>query len=85
MVCAVALLPDVMKALRFLAKGEGYVAETVNCPAAALHAIEARDFDEHSPLIRASSASANRIAPSVLHKGQALRKPAPAGLVPSPA
>jgi len=37
--------PDVLEALRFLVKGEGYVAETVNSPAAAVDAVESRDFD----------------------------------------
>jgi len=36
---------DVLEALRLLIKAEGYVAEAVTAPAAALHAIEARDFD----------------------------------------
>ena len=37
--------PDVLEALRFLVKGEGYQAESVNSPAAAIDAIESRDFD----------------------------------------
>ncbi|MFB3829395.1 MAG: sigma-54-dependent transcriptional regulator [Bryobacteraceae bacterium] len=37
--------PDVLEALRFLVKGEGYQAELVSSPAAALAAVEARDFD----------------------------------------
>jgi DNA-binding NtrC family response regulator len=37
--------PDVLEALRFLIKGEGYQAEPVNSPAAVIHAVEARDFD----------------------------------------
>jgi len=37
--------PDVLEALRFLVKGEGYSAETVNSPAAAIDAVESRDFD----------------------------------------
>ena len=37
--------PDVLEALRFLIKGEGYQAEAVSSPAAILEAIEARDFD----------------------------------------
>jgi len=37
--------PDVLEALRFLIKGEGYQAEAVNSPAAVIHAVEARDFD----------------------------------------
>jgi DNA-binding NtrC family response regulator len=36
---------DVLEALRLLIKAEGYVAEAVTAPAAALHAVEARDFD----------------------------------------
>ena len=36
---------DVLEALRLLIKAEGYLAEAVTAPAAALHAIEARDFD----------------------------------------
>ena len=37
--------PDVLEALRFLVKGEGYQAEAVNSPAAAVDAVESRDFD----------------------------------------
>src|SRR5579863_1947034 len=37
--------PDVLEALRFLVKGEGYSAETVNAPGAAIDAVESRDFD----------------------------------------
>ena len=37
--------PDVLEALRFLIKGEGYQAEPVTSPAAVVHAVEARDFD----------------------------------------
>jgi len=37
--------PDVLEALRFLVKGEGYQAESVNSPMAALEAVESRDFD----------------------------------------
>src|SRR5579872_2406141 len=37
--------PDVLEALRFLVKGEGYQAEAVNSPPAALDAVETRDFD----------------------------------------
>jgi DNA-binding NtrC family response regulator len=37
--------PDVLEALRFLIKGEGYQAEAVTSPAAVVHAVEARDFD----------------------------------------
>ena len=36
---------DVLEALRFLIKGEGYQAEAVTSPAAAFDAVEARDFD----------------------------------------
>jgi DNA-binding NtrC family response regulator len=36
---------DVLEALRFLIKGEGYQAEAVNSPAAAIDAVESRDFD----------------------------------------
>ncbi|MGO9229601.1 MAG: sigma-54-dependent transcriptional regulator [Bryobacteraceae bacterium] len=36
---------DVLEALRLLIKAEGYLAEAVTAPAAALNAIEARDFD----------------------------------------
>jgi DNA-binding NtrC family response regulator len=36
---------DVLEALRLLIKAEGYVAEAVTSPAAALHALDARDFD----------------------------------------
>ncbi len=36
---------DVLEALRFLIKGEGYQAEAVSSPAAILEAIESRDFD----------------------------------------
>ncbi len=37
--------PDVLEALRFLIKGEGYQAEAVNSPAGVIHSVEARDFD----------------------------------------
>jgi DNA-binding NtrC family response regulator len=37
--------PDVLEALRFLVKGEGYQAESVSSPAAAFDAVESRDFD----------------------------------------
>ncbi len=37
--------PDVVEALRLLLKGEGYEAEGVNSPAAALQAVAAREFD----------------------------------------
>jgi DNA-binding NtrC family response regulator len=37
--------PDVLEALRFLVKGEGYQSEAVNSPPAAVDAIETRDFD----------------------------------------
>jgi DNA-binding NtrC family response regulator len=36
---------DVLEALRFLVKGEGYQAEAVNSPPAAIDAVESRDFD----------------------------------------
>jgi DNA-binding NtrC family response regulator len=37
--------PDVLEALRFLAKSEGYQTEGVQSPAAVLDAVESRDFD----------------------------------------
>ena len=37
--------PDVLEALRFLIKGEGYQAEAVNSPAGILESVESRDFD----------------------------------------
>ena len=37
--------PDVLEALRLLVKGEGYQADTVDSPAAALKALEQRDYD----------------------------------------
>src|ERR1035441_7354866 len=37
--------PDVLEALRFLIKGEGYQAVSVNSPAAAIAQVESRDFD----------------------------------------
>src|SRR6202046_1930311 len=37
--------PDVLEALSFLVKGEGYQAESVNSPPAAVDALESRDFD----------------------------------------
>ncbi len=37
--------PDVLEALRFLMKGEGYQAESVTSPAAVLDALERREFD----------------------------------------
>src|SRR5262245_6155666 len=37
--------PDVLEALRFLLKGEGYRSEAANSPAAVLDAAESRDFD----------------------------------------
>ena len=37
--------PDVLEALRFLAKGEGYQSEGVQSPAAVMDAVETRDFD----------------------------------------
>jgi CheY-like chemotaxis protein len=36
---------DVLEALRFLFKGEGFQTESATSPAAVLQAIEARDFD----------------------------------------
>lgn len=36
--------PDVLEALRLLLKGEGYQIETVKSPAAAIKALEARDY-----------------------------------------
>ena len=36
---------DVLEALRLLAKGEGYQADTVDSPAAALKSLEQRDYD----------------------------------------
>ena len=37
--------PDVLEALRFLIKGEGYQAVSVNSPTAVIHEVESRDFD----------------------------------------
>jgi DNA-binding NtrC family response regulator len=37
--------PDVLEALRFLVKGEGYQAEAVNSPPAVIDAVESRDYD----------------------------------------
>ena len=37
--------PDVLEALRFLIKGEGYLAVLVNSPAATIAQVESRDFD----------------------------------------
>jgi DNA-binding NtrC family response regulator len=37
--------PDVLEALRFLIKGEGYQAEAVNSPAGVLESVESRDYD----------------------------------------
>src|ERR1700756_1293295 len=37
--------PDVLEALRFLVKGEGYQAEAVNSPPSAIDAVESRDYD----------------------------------------
>jgi DNA-binding NtrC family response regulator len=37
--------PDVLEALRFLIKGEGYQSESASSPAAAIHCVESRDFD----------------------------------------
>ncbi len=36
---------DVLEALRFLVKGEGYTAEAVTSPTAVIDAVESRDFD----------------------------------------
>ena len=38
-------LPDVLEALRFLIKGEGYQCEAAQSPAGVMEAVEARDFD----------------------------------------
>jgi DNA-binding NtrC family response regulator len=37
--------PDVLEALRFLAKGEGYAAVPANSPAGVMQALEVQDFD----------------------------------------
>jgi DNA-binding NtrC family response regulator len=37
--------PDVLEALRFLIKGEGYQAVSVNSPASVIDEVESRDFD----------------------------------------
>ena len=37
--------PDVLEAVRFLAKAEGYQAVAVNSPAAVMRALETQDFD----------------------------------------
>src|SRR3954467_13463218 len=37
--------PDVLEALRLLLKGNGFDVDTVNSPAAALSALERRDYD----------------------------------------
>jgi DNA-binding NtrC family response regulator len=37
--------PDVLEALRFVIKGQGYRTESANSPASVLHALESRDFD----------------------------------------
>ena len=37
--------PDVLEALRFLIKGEGYQAEAVTSPAGIIDAVESRDYD----------------------------------------
>ncbi|MFP5407555.1 MAG: DegV family protein, partial [Gammaproteobacteria bacterium] len=44
-VVATEPVPDVLEALRLLLKGEGFVVETVNSPAAALRAADASEFD----------------------------------------
>jgi PleD family two-component response regulator len=36
---------DVLEALRFLVKGEGYRSEAVTSPAGVMEAVESRDFD----------------------------------------
>src|SRR5688572_31987000 len=36
---------DVLEALRFLLKAEGYQTEAVSSPAAVIHALETRDYD----------------------------------------
>jgi DNA-binding NtrC family response regulator len=37
--------PDVLEALRFLIKGEGYLAVSVNSPTSVIDEVESRDFD----------------------------------------
>src|SRR5690348_12228686 len=37
--------PDVLEALRFLLKTEGYQADAVSSPASVIHALETRDYD----------------------------------------
>ena len=37
--------PDVLEALRFLAKAEGYQSEAATCPAAVIDCVESREFD----------------------------------------
>jgi DNA-binding NtrC family response regulator len=37
--------PDVLEALRFLAKAEGYQSEAATCPAAVIDCVERREFD----------------------------------------
>ena len=37
--------PDVLEALRFLIKGEGFQAEAASSPAGVMEAVEAREFD----------------------------------------
>jgi DNA-binding NtrC family response regulator len=37
--------PDVLEALRFVIKGQGYRTESANSPASVLNAIQSRDFD----------------------------------------
>src|SRR5688572_26679224 len=37
--------PDVLEALRFLLKAEGYSTEAVSSPAAILNALQTRDYD----------------------------------------
>ncbi len=37
--------PDVLEALRFLTKAEGYQSEAATCPAAVIDSVESREFD----------------------------------------
>ena len=37
--------PDVLEALRFLLKGEGYQTDAVSSPPAILNALQNRDYD----------------------------------------
>ena len=47
--------PDVLEALRFLLKAEGYQIEAVSSPAAVVNALETRDYDvaDHGPELHA--------------------------------